>query len=566
MKLFGVSMVVLLAAAAPLHAQEQRDPLSLIPGNAMFVTWSSGPKKLTEAFADARLGRLLGGPELDAVIRPILEAMREAWAEKGLDAEAAEVAAADYEGRVILAGGFDHEKIKGAVESWDLLQDEAEPWGVFLLSSDGHTDLAGWQEKLIDRLESEQSDQLRDLTVEGRTFRVAGDDNFQVTLPFMEGPHLMMVGGAPLESALSKCLLSTGQSLVDGQFTMPRGDLGAWVDLRPIWHLADEAIEEQGPWVSGILDTLGVSTLEKVVMTARAGGEHVIVDVDLRLGEGEKGLLGAMTEVKGGEPALLDIVPLQREVWSVSKLEIGVLYEAIMKVFESLADVTGQSREDLEGVFTETFRVRLKEDLIDHLGGELLSTGSNSPPADEAGEGAAFDGLCYGIALKNSKRFDASLETLLRSRGLHAARKTEDYRGYEIRKMTVMGMLPLRYVVSERILLVGLGERGGAEMRAVLDEEKARSEGKPRAPMPAEIGRRLDQAVPGWQSISVLTASSLVEPILAALRQDGVLPDDASEIESGISMAMGLLDRYRLQTMVTVTKARDGALQIQFIW
>jgi hypothetical protein len=130
-----------------------------------------------------------------------------------------------------------------------------------------------------------------------------------------------------------------------------------------------------------------------------------------------------------------------------------------------------------------------------------------------------------------------------------------------------MGMVQLYYTVSNRLFLVGLGERGAAEVRAVLDEEKARSEGKARSEMPDEVGSRLEQVAPGWQSVGVLTVSSIVEQVLAGLRQDGMLSRGAlDQVEAGVTMAVGLLDRYRLQTVVTVTKASESALTLQLIW
>ena len=95
-------------------------------------------------------------------------------------------------------------------------------------------------------IEDESGDDLRDLTVEGRTFRVSGDDRMEVTVPFMEDGHLVIVMGAPLEAAISKCLLSSGESLADGQFAFPKGEMGAWVDLRPLWHLLDQAMQAAG--------------------------------------------------------------------------------------------------------------------------------------------------------------------------------------------------------------------------------------------------------------------------------------------------------------------------------
>src|SRR4026208_445370 len=114
--------------------------------------------------------------------------------------------------------------------------------------------------------------------------------------------------------------------------------------------------------------------------------------------------------------------------------------------------------------------VRLKEDLIDRLGGQILAV-SGAEDLDEGDLESATSSPCFGFLLDDPKAFGASLEKLVRARGLpaarqgatrrpgfgfllddpkavgasreklvrarglHAARKSEDYRGFDVKRL-----------------------------------------------------------------------------------------------------------------------------------
>ena len=395
------------------------------------------------------------------------------------------------------------------------------------------------------------------------------ESTFRVALPFIEDGHLVIVAGAPLEDALSKCLLTEGASLEDSQRTLPPGQMGTWLDLTPLWSVMDKAAAEEAPFVADFFEECGLKALANLSISTRPSGEHVLFDVHLGFGDENTGVFGAVTDLPAGEPALLDLAPVQRSVWSAGKMDFGVGYDALMNAVSSMEPMTQMTRETLEDQFAELFRVRLKEDLIDHIGGEILTVGPTQAPdsEEEATELSGLEGACYALALRDAKSFDASFETVLRSRGLHAARKTEDYRGFKVRRLMVAGMLELYYAVTDRLFLVGLGKPGAVELRAVLDEEKDRSEGKSRAAFPDEVAGRLEHAIDGWQSMSVAALSATLAPAVAMLEQSGEMPPMvAAQLKAGVSMLVGILKRYDLDTIVSVSKSNKSGFKTQMIW
>ena len=175
MKTTSLTTVLVLTTAlvGPLRAQDARSPLSLIPAKAILVQWCDGPKTLTEKFADTRLGDLLSGPEITGLLQPMMETVTASYEEVGIDTDVLREALLDYEGRIFVAAGLNTENFDFTLEGSEGLA-QAQPWLVCVVAADGHTDLAGAQERFAELFEIRNGDKLEDLDLEGRTFRVAG--------------------------------------------------------------------------------------------------------------------------------------------------------------------------------------------------------------------------------------------------------------------------------------------------------------------------------------------------------------------------------------------------------
>ena len=88
--------------------------------------------------------------------------------------------------------------------------------------------------------------------------------------------------------------------------------------------------------------------------------------------------------------------------------------------------------------------------------------------------------------------FAKSLEQIIRKRGLHAARKTRDYKGFKVGKINLAGLTSLHYVITSRALLLAIGDGGGVRaMHSALDCESRVAKGEEPLPLRKDIADRV---------------------------------------------------------------------------
>jgi hypothetical protein len=585
--------LAVVTAAPRAQEPESADPWSLIPEDAFLVAWCDGPAKLREAFAGTRLGRAVGGPEMSGKLAPLLETLRAELENAGLDQETAEKTIREYGGRVLFAFGFDFDKLAAAAFAGRSRSpvSESDFWMLMVLAADGQTDfeqLLRMTEERSAQKAQEQGVELVDLRVAGKVVRAERGEGQEPegTLPFLWGGNLVMIGGADLERAVERSLLPAGKTMADRAIARASGNAGMWVATQGAMSAFFARLEEEAPDPDAIraaLDATGIRAFDTMSFTAEPAGEHMRFEMRGDFTEDASGLLGAFMVESDEPPRALDLVPVQRESWSVSRWDPQALYSAFGEIADAITPFTGRTRTDLEDAFAEFTRVRLAEDLIAHLGGELLNVSDGTPIdfGDLENEGELEGGACWGVTLDDPQAFGASLEKMIRSRGLHVSRKSEDYRGFAVQRLA-FGRLQVYYTVSERALLVGLGEAGAQQVRAVLDEERDRAEGKPRAALPAEIQRRLEHAVSGWNGLG---AGSMVRALEAYRAIRRALPDQPTayggrsgarpavsmreigeRFDEVLEIALQLVTRYELETMVVASKTGRRGFAAQMIW
>jgi hypothetical protein len=334
-----------------------------------------------------------------------------------------------------------------------------------------------------------------------------------------------------------------------------------------------------------ILAAFGLGSLEDVRMTLDANGEFLVGDFAVEFNAQPKGVFDAMLPQTDGPPRLLELVPRHLRTWSVSALRPMKFYETIgdvVEVAQTLPIEMETGMEDLEKMFQDFFRVRLKEDLLAHLGGEILVVSSMTEPPEEAADDmakalAGMDGICVGLALQDSAAFDASFDKLLRSRGLHTARKTEEYGGIAIHRLRILGgVFELHYTVSERLFLLGLGARGAQGVRAVLDEEKARKEGKAVEKFPPSVAARLAVGLKDWNGIGVSEVAGSLQGslprVFSGLEKGAAGDADASRLVETLESTFSegrlarLLETYQLTEVVQVSRFDGKRLLQRAIW
>jgi hypothetical protein len=233
------------------------------------------------------------------------------------------------------------------------------------------------------------------------------------------------------------------------------------------------------------------------------------------------------------------------------------------------------SWEEVQAEFARDMKVRLKEDLIDHLGDELLTVQDMNVALDEdedaASPFAAIEGTCFAIQLRNGRAFGESLEKMLRSRGLHASRKTEDYQGLKLHSMRLAGLVEVEYAVADDMLVISIGsdESSKQSMRSVLD-----ASANPAAvgELPTAVKDLVGKLPAGWSGLSAMPMFLWFE-IAASLAEFGYYSaegiEQMPELEHAFEMVRavgGELERYGLKTMVSTNYSRPNRFTVRYLW
>ncbi|MBI5853537.1 MAG: hypothetical protein HZB39_21215, partial [Planctomycetes bacterium] len=220
----------------------------------------------------------------------------------------------------------------------------------------------------------------------------------------------------------------------------------------------------------------------------------------------------------------------------------------------------------------------LHKDLLGALDGQLLLM--NDTTANfEGGAGEEEDFEMQGlytvvVGLRDPASFEAMLERVLRSRGLHAARKTAEYRGTKVRSMSVL-VAELHYAFVAEGMVIGIGPTGADNVRKVVDQSLARAEGQASAAPDAAIAKRLALLAPGWRDLgtsSLNLSTSAMDQVLQMAFAD--LERDADEgpgeealgaMQKAIEAYLGLARRFDLLASVSSMKVESGRLRIESI-
>jgi hypothetical protein len=289
-----------------------------------------------------------------------------------------------------------------------------------------------------------------------------------------------------------------------------------------------------------MMRTLGLESMQRFDMSIAAEGERVQVDTELGLA-GELGLLGAMVS---DQPSLklLRAVPDDVENFSLMTLDAKVLFETVGKVWKAMGDEAPMSWDDAMAQANEATKLRMKEDLFDHLGAQMLFLNPTAKEgAEEEEPRGEIDAVlqmlpsCMALELKNGKAFGESMETMIRSLGMQAARKTEEYQGHKVYKLNIGGMLQVEYAVTDDMLLLSLrnDESGQRTLRSVLDASKAAEGG-----MPARIKNLVAGLPEGWSGITV---SSMSEAFKSASKAMQLQSEMGNEMPPQAEMMIGLM-------------------------
>jgi hypothetical protein len=145
------------------------------------------------------------------------------------------------------------------------------------------------------------------------------------------------------------------------------------------------------------------------------------------------------------------------------------------------------------------------------------------------------------VTLRDGKAFADAVEKALRKRGLHAARKTEEYAGVKVHRMNLLGSYPIEYAIADQLLVLGIGGREGTQrnLRGVLDRAAAAAAGKPARDLPAPVSARLQRLPPDWCGLSVTSLLDILDAFdaLGSIAGTVAQPDDANPEDEAVRRA-----------------------------
>ena len=542
---FAVPFLALLALAPAQDAA-----FRFAPKDAALVVRMGAPARWKKDFADTAIAKMMSAPALAPMMEQMGKAMDEAMAgmrSSGFDADLVERMLADYQGDFVVSVAVDWAKA-------DLVtmddEDPSLPLAVTVAATPHPAyDLAALA-KAIDgsvrkRMEEPGAPKTKEVPVgELRLTAVAAEDGMWGTIPAIVDGHLVMFYGTDVEAQATKA--------IEGKDRFEAADAGnapmfVHADLRGFVGAMNQGaaeIEEMGgaPFdVGELLDAIGLRSLQDFRMTIAAEGKHLVSDVKLGLQADKRGMFGMLPQTTA-QPKLLRALPAAASNWTITPLDLGALYTSAEQIVTMLEAEMPMSWPDMMTAMAEELKVRLKEDLLDHLGGELLALDDAGNLGDDDEEGdpmAALNGQCFVLSLRDGAAFGKSVETMLRARGLHAARKTEEYQGAKVHRMTVAGFVEIEYAVPDDMLLLAIGrnESGRAALRGVLDAKASGAATE----LPAAIKAHLDAAPAGWCGVGVTRPAETMLGFATTLESLAAMGGEDDAEASQMGMVSGVL-------------------------
>ncbi|MBK8099980.1 MAG: hypothetical protein IPK26_22990 [Planctomycetes bacterium] len=548
MKSIHRRFLVAAALAATLAAQDAGSPQRFLPKDCVAVARIAGPGAWSSAFAKTQIKKLLQGPTLNPYLGQLaggFDAMIESMRRKGdVDADLIEGLLTEWAGELTLGLWIDWHSVPTAIEN-----QEMPKFGVVLaFGGDGKFDMKGLVETVTEA--TERRGRLTDSVVGNHTLRVQTTPaGFAQSMPVMIDGAAIMLIASDIDEFASKVLGGGEPSALTGRigagsFGLAIDCAGAISSLQPI---LEEQLGGQAPpgMIAAMMSSFGLGCLGEVALTIGADDKHVAVDFDLGLAGPASGLMKMMLVPGTGLPKLASWRPAATPTFAAMRLDAMALYDTIVSVWDGMSDMLPMSRADGEAAFAEATKIRLKEDLFEQFGGEVLmvqdAEAQDAAIADDPEDpAAAFGGICIALSLRDGRQFDANIEKLVRSRGLHSGRKSEDYQGVKVHKLNVAGLFAFEYAITEDAVVLALDEDAARGLlRGVLDERAARLAGKPAPELPAAIAERLAAMPPGWNSIQSQAfmssvGTSAVTPILQNLADQGAIDEHVVELVQSI--------------------------------
>lgn len=562
---FSLSAAALgaLTTLTALPAQSNR----FVPKDSSVVLRIASPAKWRDQFAKTQAGKLMNGNTLAPIMQMAsqrLDMGLQQIADSGMfDAKLVDGLLNEWRGDLIVSLQMDWDNFVDAMD-----YGENPPFSlVIALTPDGKFDLSAVGKEFASMVEKTMpaNEQLLDLVVGDLTLRRTdnGGGEPNGTLPTMIDGHLVMIAGTSLAKDAAS-LLATDNRLATQMGNVP---FYLHADVGKAMKTMMAADNGGGPVDPGdLMDMIGIGALRDLTLTLEPEGTAVAGVFEIGMNKSGRGVLD-MYPRTAIQPKLLGAVPASAESFSVSSFDLMALYNTLADVWTSMENFTPMTFDDMLDGFQNATKVHLKDDLLGQIGTEMLTVQKPNvlENADfnefEDNPAAMLSGTVLGFALKDGKAFGASLDTALRSRGMHVGRKTKEHNGTKVYRMKLAGLVEIEYAVLDDLLLIGVEEGARETLRAVLDTRATGRQGLPEGLQP-----RFAAFPKGWNSVTVTPIGEGLQALINAFANSGAFGEQGQMFTQMAKALTAEMKQLGISGMASAAYCDDDKMVSRFRW
>lgn len=572
---FALGLAVSLAfAPACLSAQRERH---LTTDGAILVIECDGPALLARKFAQTKLSAMLHSEAFAQLVTPYQAMVVAALEDMQVPGAPLDVldglrkAATTYAGRMTMAW-------------WVSNNGDAEPtiWTSTVLEHDGSLDLPAAC-KAMERWARDAELPLRPIKLGGEEWLLIDPEDGQlsdwsdITLPRMLGNRLVSLMTSGDDGAAFEPLFRDGPPPArKATAEQPLPPVRIRADLPQLVKLLTDVLGEElgeGLDVAKLLGTLGLDRLGTLTYEIHTHKQYVDVRADLAIGKDARGLWSVFGASRTTKPTALDLIPRGADEFSAEPLDFAALLALAKAILPQVP--AGLTWEEFDALAASTLGIGVS-DLFAPLGTELFTMRKVEPleldpDADLSLTSWAMlgsvNGQGAGIPLRDGAAMRRALERLLEHTGLARLRKTDNYEGHDFHRVTIPGAnLKLYWVVTETLLLAGVGDSGLQLVKDTLLAVAARARGEAPAAFPPPTRERIEALAPGYAQLAVAGTTGFLDTFASVGQFAFGASEEAQGLLQAIAKLKDLMRAHDLLQTVSATYNEPGRRRARTLW
>ncbi len=547
---FALFGLVFACATPAVAAQEDATP-----PKPLVRAHAAGPSRWHQEFLATNLGGLLAAKESGPFTGKWIAMLRGGLGPLGQDKTWA--ALRDYRGWFDLEVFVQYDKTAAPPE---------RVLAVLRLGPDQDTDLQVLIEPLTELL-SGRSVEKGEVRVGERSFPILESGSEAITIPFVRNGALAVALSTDLETDMPRALAA-----LDRMAAVPAVDrrppFGMTLDLSQVAELSfegrpkdhDERKIGQLLW--------GIESIGDLELTVRPAGPQVMIELAASWSDDERGLFKGLFPDVQGKPEIVRLIPDDAKHWKAGRLRLDRLIDTAI---DGVSMMFGsKDRAEVDAEIRKEFGFHPVDDVLVHFGDEVLIVGRT------VGQGDGLDdlirGACFAFELEDSKafheRWPAMRDKLMSSVCMEWS---EEDSGAEVpiaSGPSFIGEL-LTVAANKDYAFLAFGIDGNAVLKdVVLQSGKPAAERKMR-----DVERVLRHAPTGLNGYAMADVRDIVAGYLGLVTEliSEEAPSlgielDKKEVGDALSEPIELLEKYRLDKVVTMTGFKDRRWAFRIFW